>query len=80
MTFQRLDVFPFPPPDASESAALQTASQYLKRTGIHASTYLLGFPYPNVDIDLLADLCQKPLGSAALCESVLELVDDQHGQ
>ena len=77
MAARRQDVFPFPPPTEIETAALQTVSDYLTRAGTHAASFLLGCPFPDAETGMLADLSNSLLGSAALCEGLLELLDTQ---
>jgi hypothetical protein len=74
---QRQNEFPFPLPTEVETAALETVSHYLTRAGTHAASYLLGCPTPDAATGMFADLSNNLLGSATLCQGMLELADNQ---
>ena len=67
--------FPFPPPDPSERAALAIAAAYLARAGTTTATRLLGVPAGDTT-GLWASLQDQMLAGAALCDGLVDLVDD----
>lgn len=62
-------------PNPCEVDAIRVVGDYLTRVGTHAATMLLTSAAPP-QADLLADLSDAMLASAALCAGLLELVDD----
>jgi hypothetical protein len=68
-------LLPVPLPTEIEAAALQIVSAYLHRAGTTLASRLLGCPDLNPEATLAADLSDRLLGSAALCQGVLDLVD-----
>jgi hypothetical protein len=67
----------FPPPNASQAAALQTVSEYLNLAGTQIASVLLGCPPLDRNAATLAEFSNQMLQSAALCEGLLELTDRQ---
>jgi len=71
-----LPVVHFPPPNPEQAAALRTARAYLHVAGTQVASVLLGFPPLSPDTAALAEFSTLILRSAALCEGLLELVDE----
>ena len=80
MAIPYLRVVHFPPPNPEQTAALQTASEYLNRTGTQVASVLLGFPPLDPDTAALAEFSTLILRSAALCDGLLELANDPDRQ
>ena len=76
MAIQHLPVVHFPPPDTEQAAALRTTGAYLHQAGTQIASLLLGFPQVTPETATLAEFGTLMLRGAALCEGVLELVDE----
>ena len=70
-------MLPFPAPNEAEAAALQTVRDYLTRAGTQVASRLLGCPPPSRETQIVADLSESMLSSAALCAGLLDLTDEQ---
>jgi len=79
MAIQHLPVVHFPPPNASQAAALQTVSEYLNLAGTYIPSTLLGCPPVDRNAATLAEFSNQMLQCAALCAGLLELTDQQRG-
>jgi hypothetical protein len=66
-----------PPPSAEQAAALETVRAYLNQAGTQVASCLLGCPPLTSETATLAELSTQMLRSAALCEGLLELADEQ---
>ena len=69
--------FPVLPPSAAEAAALSVAAGYLARAGTRTASLLLGGRVVGGDAALLEALRDSLLGSAALCDGLLDLADQR---
>jgi hypothetical protein len=70
---------PFPAPSEAEAVALRMVRDYLTRAGTHVASRLLGCPPPGRETQIVADLSESMLSSAALCAGLLDLTDE-HGR
>jgi hypothetical protein len=71
-----LPVVHFPSPNPEQAAALQTTREYLYATGTQVASFLLGCPPLDPDTAALVEFSSLMLRSAALCDGLLELVDE----
>ena len=72
--------FPVLPPSAAEAAALSVAAGYLARAGTGTASLLLGGRVVGGDAALLEALRDSLLGSAALCDGLLDLTEQRGRQ
>ena len=77
MAIRQPHVFHVPTPNDDQTAALQTASEYLTQAGTQVASILLGCPPLDGDTAVLAELSNSMLRGAALCEGLLELKDER---
>ena len=66
-----------PPPSPEQAAALETVRAYLTQAGTQVPSCLLGCPPLTRETATLAEVSTQMLRSAALCEGLLELADEQ---
>jgi hypothetical protein len=76
VTIPHLPVVHFPPPNPEQAAALRTTGAYLHQAGTQIAGLLLGFPQLIPDTATLAEFGTLILRSAALCDGLLDLVDE----
>lgn len=72
----RLPTVPlFPLPTDEQVIALRIAADYLSLVGRQTATALLGCPSVDDDTKLWANISKSVLTVAALCEGLVELID-----
>ncbi len=77
MAVQQQPLAHVPPPNQDQVAALLTVSEYLNQAGTQVASFLLGCPPLTGDTAMLAEFSNSMLRGAALCEGLLELMDQQ---
>lgn len=65
----------FPLPTDEQAIALRIAADYLSLVGRQTATALFGCPVMDSDTKLLASISNSMLTVAALCEGLVELID-----
>ena len=65
----------FPLPTDEQAIALRIAADYLSLVGRQTATALFGCPSVDDDTKLLASISNSMLTGAALCEGLVELIE-----